>query len=359
VRRPFESVPSGRTSAEGTSGRRMSDVFDLLDDEQRAELRRRSQPAWTGPMLATLSHEPFSDPGWVYERKLDGVRCLVFRRGSRVRLLSRNRKDMNDTWPELVEALGQQGCRDFVADGEIVAFEGRRTSFARLQGRLGVTDPAEPRASGIAAYLYLFDLLHLEGHDLAKLPLRDRKRLLRRALHFEGRLRFTPHRLERGEAYLEEACGKGWEGLIAKRAEAPYRHGRSRDWLKLKCVSRQELVIGGYTDPKGSRIGFGALLAGYYEKGRLRYAGKVGTGYDDATLRSLGARLAKLERDACPFDRRPREQGVHWVRPELVGEFGFTEWTSDGRLRHPRFIGLRRDKPAKDVRRERPRPAPA
>jgi len=336
----------------------MSDPFDGLSEEEREKLRERSQPKWTEPMRATLTHEPFSDPDWIYERKLDGVRCLVFRKGERVRLLSRNRKRMNDTYPELVEAAEKEPCRDFVADGEVVAFEKGRTSFARLQGRIGLTDPDEARRSGIAVTLYLFDLLHLEGHDTSKLLLRARKQLLKRALSFEGHLRFTPHRRAKGEAYLEEACRKGWEGLIAKRADAPYRHSRSRDWLKLKCGNRQELVIGGFTDPQGSRVGFGALLVGYYEKGELRYAGKVGTGYDDALLESLSKRLARLERETCPFATPPKEKGAHWVSPKLVGEVGFSEWTGDGKLRHPRFLGLRTDKKARDVVRERPRSAP-
>ena len=171
-------------------------------------------------------------------------------------------------------------------------------------------------------------------------------------------MRFTPHRVGRGEAYLAEACAKGWEGLIAKRASSRYQHARSRDWLKLKCGNRQELVIGGYTDPKGSRTGFGALLVGYYEGEALRYAGKVGTGYDDALLASLGARLQGMQRDTCPFERPPRETGAHWVSPRLVCEVGFTEWTAGGKLRHPRFLGLRTDKSAKQVKRERPRSAP-
>jgi bifunctional non-homologous end joining protein LigD len=333
--------------------------FDALDDEAREALRRQDAPRWTAPMLATLTHEAFSEPGWLYERKLDGVRCLVFRDGDDLRIMSRNEKRMNDTYPELVEELARQGCRDFVADGEIVAFDGNVTSFARLQQRIGIQDPDAARATGVAVHLYLFDLLHLDGCDLTRLGLRDRKKLLRRALSFEGHVRFTPHRVGEGEAFLEEACDRGWEGLIAKRADGPYRHRRSRDWLKLKCVHRQELVIGGYTDPGGSRIGFGALLVGYYDDGELRYAGKVGTGYDDATLKKLGRRLARLERARSPFATTPREKGAHWVSPELVGEFGFTEWTSDGKLRHPRFVGLRTDKDPKDVVRERPKPAAA
>jgi DNA ligase D-like protein (predicted ligase) len=332
----------------------VSDAFAVLSEASRAKLRRRSQPRWTAPMLATLTDEPFSDPDWIYERKLDGVRCLAFRKGGRVRLVSRNRKSMNAAWPELVADLLREPCRDFVVDGEIVAFEGSRTSFARLQGRIGLRKAEDARKSGVAVYLYLFDVLHLEGRDTTRLPQRDRKVLLKRALAFHGRVRYTPHRNERGEAYLKVACRKGWEGLIAKRAAAAYAHRRSRDWLKLKCVNRQELVIGGYTDPHGSRSGFGALLVGYHEGGALRYAGKVGTGFDEVTLDRLGRRLARLERERSPFARAPREKGVHFVRPELVGEFGFTEWTRDGRLRHPRFLGLRSDKKAADVHRERP-----
>lgn len=309
-------------------------------------------------MLATLSHDPFSDPAWLYERKLDGVRSLAFRRGERLRLLSRNRKEMNDGYPELVEALAKQPCDDFIVDGEIVAFEGRRTSFSRLQQRIGIQDPDEARRSRVAVYLYLFDVLHLESHDVTRLALRQRKRLLKRALCFEGRVRFTPHRTGDGEAYLEEACSKGWEGLIAKRADSIYRHSRSRDWLKFKCGNRQEFVIGGYTDPQGSRQGFGALLVGYYQAGVLRYAGKVGTGYDDRLLETLAGQLRDLERKTCPFAEPPREKGVHWVSPKRVGEVGFSEWTRDGKLRHPRFLGLREDKSPRQVKRERARPAP-
>jgi bifunctional non-homologous end joining protein LigD len=330
----------------------VSDIFDALSAESRARLRRRRRPKRTKAMLATLAHEAFSDPDWIYERKLDGVRCLVFREGGGVRLVSRNAKDMNATWPELVEALGNEPCDDFVADGEIVAFEGRRTSFERLQSRMQIQDPREARETGIAVYLYLFDLLYARGHDTTRVPQRDRKALLKRALSFHGHVRYTRHRNEKGERFLEEACARGGEGLIAKDAEAPYSHRRSRRWLKLKCVSRQELVIGGYTDPEGSRQGFGALMVGYYENGDLRYAGKVGTGYDDETLASLAKRLRKLERKSSPFAEDAREKGAHFVQPRLVGEFGFTEWTADGKLRHPRFVGLRHDKAPEQVRRE-------
>jgi DNA ligase D-like protein (predicted ligase) len=310
-------------------------------------------PEWCPPMLAVLTDDRFSDPDWLYERKLDGERVLVFRDGDRVRLMTRNRHDVTDTWPELAEALGRQLAQEFVADGEVVAFDSTVTSFSRLQGRMQITDPDRARQSGIAVYLYLFDLLHLEGHDLTGLPLRRRKALLKRALRFENPVRYTQHRNKDGEAWFEEACEKGWEGLIAKDATAPYTHGRSRAWLKFKCANGQELVIGGFTEPKGKRPGFGALLLGYYDDGALRYAGKVGTGFDDAFLTSFRETLDDRRRDSSPFADEVDEDAL-WVTPDLVAEIGFTEWTTAGKLRHPRFLGLRRDKPADQVTREVP-----
>ena len=298
-------------------------------------------------MKTVLSDEPFSDPGWIFERKLDGVRCLAHRTGARVRLLSRTDREMSAAYPELTAALERQASEDFVVDGEIVALDGRGiTSFSRLQRR---------GRERVAVYLYAFDLLRHDGRDLRDLPLRERKAALRSALDFADPLRFTPHRNEHGEKLYEDACARGLEGIIAKRADSPYRSTRSRDWLKLKCHAEQELVIGGFTAPQGSRTDFGALLVGYWEDGSLAYAGKVGTDFDRATLADLGARLRELDRDESPFavvDPVPRR--TRWVEPRLVGQIGFTEWTRDGRLRHPRYLGLRDDKPAADVVRERP-----
>ncbi len=199
-------------------------------------------------------------------------------------------------------------------------------------------------------------MLWADGRDVRQLPLRQRKQLLRGLLTFDGPLRFTEHRDTDGEAYYREACANGWEGVIAKRADSPYRAGRTRDWLKFKCESGQEFVIGGFTDPQRSRIGFGALLLGYYDSdGKLAYAGKVGTGFNQRTLESLHATLASLERDQPPFDRgRLPRSGVHWVEPRLVAQVGFSEWTTDGQLRHPRFQGLRDDKDPAEVVRETP-----
>ena len=311
-------------------------------------------------MLAVLTKERFSDPGWLFERKLDGERCLAYRDGSDAGLWSRNRKPLGATYPEVVDALLAQASESFVVDGEVVAFEGSQTSFARLQQRMQLRSAEQARRSGVRVAYYLFDVLEVGGRDATTLPLRARKRLLREAIAYGDPLRYLSHRNGEGERFYAEACRRGWEGLIAKRADAPYRPGeRSRDWLKFKCVNEQEFVIGGYTDPAGKRVGFGALLVGYNDDGgRLRYAGKVGTGYNDALLRDLGARLAALEQELPPFTAGgplPR-RGVHWVRPELVAEVGFTETTRDGKLRHPRFLGLRRDKPAAEVILERPAP---
>ncbi|MQA15191.1 MAG: hypothetical protein GEV09_13775 [Pseudonocardiaceae bacterium] len=180
----------------------------------------------------------------------------------------------------------------------------------------------------------------------------SRKRLLRDAVTFTDPLRYSRHRNTEGEAYHDEACRRGWEGVIAKRSDSRYRSGRSGDWLKFKCVRGQELVVGGFTEPAGSRTGFGALLVGYYSDGVLRYAGKVGTGYDTRTLSELRSRLHGLETGSSPFAERVKERDAHWVRPELVAQVGFTEWTGDGMLRHPRYQGLRTDKAPTDVVRE-------
>ena len=306
-------------------------------------------------MLATLTDDRFDDPDWLYERKLDGVRAIAARDEGSTTLWSRNQKPMDATYPELVTELDQRGPNRFVADGEIVAFDGNTTSFSKLQGRIQLRTEADIARAAIPVYLYLFDLLVLNDEDLTGQPLRERKRRLRAAFDFGGALRLSTHRNAHGTEYFRHACEHGWEGLIAKRADAPYRSGRSADWLKFKCVREQELVIGGFTDPKGSRHGFGALLLGYYDGARLRYAGKVGTGYNERTLADLRARLDGLTEPRSPFATPVRESGTHWVRPELVAQIGFSEWTRDGLLRHPRFVGLRTDKAPHEVIREEAR----
>jgi bifunctional non-homologous end joining protein LigD len=314
------------------------------------------QPGWVDPELATLTQDRFSDPGWIFERKLDGERCLAFRSAGKVRLMTRNQKEDTSTYPEITQALAAQQADDFILDGEIVAFDGSQTRFARLQQRLGVRQPGPELLAEVPVWFYIFDVLWADGRDVRPRPLRERKGILQDLLTFAGPLCFTEHIDTDGETYFRQACASGWEGVIAKRADAPYRAGRSRDWLKFKCESGQEFVIGGFTDPRGTRTGFGALLLGYYDPGhQLVYAGKVGTGFTRRTLDSLHARLSELEQDHPPFDRGklPRS-GVHWVQPRLVAEVGFSEWTTSGELRHPRFQGLRDDKDPAEVIREMP-----
>jgi bifunctional non-homologous end joining protein LigD len=310
------------------------------------------------PALATLSHERFWAEGWVYERKLDGQRCLAVRTAAGTRLYSRSGRDVTVAFPEIAEALQAQASSDFVVDGEVVAFEGARTSFARLQPRIHVSSADKARRSGVAVHFYVFDVLRVDGVDVRDEPLLDRKRRLRGLIDFDGAVvRYTPHRVHGGEDYFAEACRKGWEGLIAKRADAPYAAGRTDRWLKFKCEAGQELVVVGWTDPEGSRVALGALLLAYYRGEDLVYAGKVGTGFNRQVLRDLHARLRRIERDAPPCTKGGPTGarvagGVHWAEPELVAEVAFTEWTAAGQLRHPRYLGLRTDKSARDVVRE-------
>jgi DNA ligase D-like protein (predicted ligase) len=306
------------------------------------------------PALATLSHERFWEPGWVYERKLDGQRCLAVRTSSGTRLYSRSGRDVTVAFPEIAEALEQQASTDFVIDGEVVAFEGSRTSFERLQPRIHVASAEKARRSGVPVYFYVFDVLRVDGEDVRREPMLDRKRRLRELLTFEGPIRYTPHRRKGGEEYFAEACRKGWEGLIAKRADAAYATGRTDRWLKFKCEAGQELVVVGWTDPEGSRVALGALLLAYHDGDDLVYAGKVGTGFSQAVLRDLHGRLSRIERDSTPCSRGSSipKKAVHWAEPRLVAQVAFTEWTRDGQLRHPRYLGLRTDKKAADVVRE-------
>ena len=305
-------------------------------------------------MLATLTDRRDFGEDWLLERKLDGERCVARKHGGEVQLESRTGKDLTGTYPEVSAAVGAQRDRDLLLDGEVVAYDGEQTSFSRLQQRLGVTKPSPEQVAAYPVVYCVFDLLKVDGEDLRGRALLERRARLARAIRPAAALQLTQAWREDSQRRFAEACRSGWEGLIAKRADAPYVPGRSKDWLKLKCVWEQEFVIGGYTDPTGSRKDFGALLVGYYDDGQLKYAGKVGTGYTAATLRDLGARLRELDSPESPFvDARPIPRGPHWTRPELVAQIGFAEWTNDGRLRQPRFLGLRDDKRPADVVRER------
>jgi DNA ligase D-like protein (predicted ligase) len=306
-------------------------------------------------MLATLTERRAFGDDFLLERKFDGERCVARKDGGDVSLESRTGNDLTRTYPEVGAAVATQQPRGLLLDGELVAYDGDQTSFGRLQQRLGVRTPSAELVAGYPVVYCVFDLLELDGMDLTERPLVERRARLVEAIRPQTALQLSEAWRGDSEQRFSAACRSGWEGLIAKRADAPYSRGRSKDWLKLKCAKGQEFVIGGYTDPAGSRTDFGALLVGYYENGSLVYAGKVGTGYSNTTLRTLGARLRALETPTSPFaDVRRTPRGAHWTRPELVAQVGFAEWTSDGLLRQPRFLGLRDDKPAAEVVREEP-----
>lgn len=326
----------------------------VLPKDVRARLKKTAYPIWVPPMLAVLSKEVFSRPDWVYEAKLDGQRSLLFKKGKSVRLMTRNQKDRTSHYPDLVDAIQTSGMPDLVADGEIVAFDGDKTSFSRLQDRMQNSRPTSSDVQRFGVYYYLFDIVWLGGYDLSPLPLIERKEILQKAFEFADPLRFSEHLKEDGEAAFAAACEKGWEGLMAKRAGAPYTFGRSKEWLKFKCVNEQEFVVVGWSDPQGARSGLGALLVAYNENGGLRFGGKVGTGYNEKELARLHGLLRPLEIDAPPVVETkglPRK-GIHWVTPRLVAQVGFSEWTDDGKLRHPRYLGLRDDKAPDQVVRE-------
>jgi bifunctional non-homologous end joining protein LigD len=283
-----------------------------------------SLPEWIEPMAATLTYERFTGPEWLFERKLDGIRLLAFKQGHEVRLFSRNRLPQHV--PAVAAAIAALPPRDAIIDGELTWSE-----------------------AGVA--YHVFDVIWLDGQDLGQRPLRERQALLRSLPLGPPLERVLP--LDDPEPW-ERARREGWEGVIAKRRDSVYEQKRSRQWLKMKCEASQELVIGGFTEPQGGRVGLGALLVGYFEGVDCVFAGKVGTGFDTALLLSLRARLEALEIADTPFSKGsglPR-QNVHWVAPELVVQVGFHEWTTHGKLRHPRLIGLRSDKAARDVRRE-------
>jgi bifunctional non-homologous end joining protein LigD len=310
-------------------------------------------PKFVPPQLATLVTDAPVGDEWLHEMKFDGYRILARLDRGAVRLLSRNGKDWTDHFPAVARAVERLPAKEALLDGEVaVLLPDGTTSFQALQNLLS------GGASGHLVYM-VFDLLHLDGRDLTGARLEDRKSALR-ALIAAARpaaepARYSDHVIGAGPEFFERACRLGLEGVVAKRRDAPYKSARTPDWRKVKCVKRQEVVIGGYTDPEGSRVGIGALLVGVHEGGQLVYAGKVGTGFSDKILRSLKQRLEGLEQKASPFTDPPTGVGrPHWVKPQLVAEVAFSQWTDDGRMRHPSFQGLRDDKAASEVVREKP-----
>lgn len=290
-------------------------------------------------MLATLSKELVTGPEWIYEEKYDGIRAVAYRDDERVRLLSRTGQDLTPGFAAIVDALRDLPDPDFVLDGELVVFDPSGVSRFQLLQRRGIDTRTR------TVYV-IFDCLRSQGRDQVRRPLEERRvRLLELVPKRVGPL-MPSRRLPRdGEKALAIAREKGWEGIIAKIASSPYEPGiRSRAWVKVKVRGESEFVIGGYTPPQGSRAELGALLVGLYDRGRLRYTGKVGTGYTQETLRDLGAKLKLLRTDESPFDPPPPIRDAVWVRPRLVAQIAYAEWTAAGKLRQPAFLGLRSDK---------------
>ena len=311
------------------------------------------------PMKARLAEKPSADGGWSYELKFDGIRLIAVKTGKKVSLLSRNKNELAGRFPEIVEAIGNLPARECVIDGEVVALDAEgRSSFQLLQAR-----DMEGRKSPV--YFYVFDLLQLDGKSLITLPLKARKDVLEKLCADAGDpIRYSAEIGDDARALLEEVKRRGLEGIVAKQRSSVYEPGRrSGAWIKLKCVNEQEFVIGGYTPPEGSRKYFGAILVGYYKENRLMFAGKVGTGFTANSLSMLHKKFRAEERDDCPFEDLPSKQNgkwvqaitpsmmrkLHWVNPVFACEIKFAEWTRDGKLRAPVFLGLRDDKKPKEV----------
>ncbi len=369
-----ESVASGRSMEEIAAAKDNVWKSDRAE-KKRAERRGGKKAARTGrrvrvsglvgafkaevpespfPELATLVKEAPTGDEWLHEVKLDGYRILAVGERGRVRLLTRRGNDWSDRFTTIVEGVGALGRVPLVLDGEVVVLDERgRSSFQALQNALkGVRKRA-------TLMYFVFDVLHYDGYDVTRVPLLERKRLLREIVEGVGAgspLRYSEHIQGHGGQVLAQACQHSLEGIISKRAKSLYVPKRTKDWVKVKCGNRQEFVIGGYTEPAGSREHFGALLLGTFDaKGDLIYCGKVGTGFDGRLLSSLMKRMRGHEVDVAAFKNPPRgyeAKGVHWLRPALVGEVQFTEWTEEGILRHPSFQGLREDKDPREVVRE-------
>jgi bifunctional non-homologous end joining protein LigD len=308
------------------------------------------------PMLATLVDAPFDDPGWLFEVKWDGFRAIAsIDAEGVVSLTSRNGLDLLRRFKELASIGAAFRSLPVIVDGEICALDAEgRSSFQALQ-QIDIV----PRGKSRAPLTFIaFDLLYADGRDLRALPLEERKAKLEKLIVPDHDVMYSKHIIGRGKEFFELAQRESLEGIIAKRRDSPYRMARSRDWFKMKAKHEEEFVIGGWTEPKGSRAEFGALLLGYYEKGELIFAGQAGSGFNQKLLREIGAELRKRERKTSPFAEVPKmKPAPHFVKPDLVAQIAFAEWTDEGLLRQPVFLGLRPDKAADEVTRERAQPS--
>ncbi len=354
-----ESVKSGKTLADLASDPRAPHWNSSRPAAARARVapegKLEALPAVSSPMLATAVDEPFDDKDWLFELKWDGYRALVqIDRDGLVAIVSRNGNDFTKKFPELAQLADAFKERPLLIDGEIVVLDAAgRPSFSALQERLDRFGRSSPQLNPVT--FVAFDILYGNGRDLRDEPLETRKSILESMLTGRGPAMFSKHVLRDGKGLFELAQSSGLEGIVAKRRASTYQTRRSRDWLKIKAEQRQEFAVGGWTEARGSRKHFGALLIGVYEDDEFVYAGSVGTGFDAKKLAAIAAKLQPLERKTSPFATPPKtDTKAHWVTPTLVAEVSFREWTRDGLLRHPVFVALRVDKPANEIVRERP-----
>jgi bifunctional non-homologous end joining protein LigD len=315
--------------------------------------RKAPMPEFVPPQLATLEEKPPSGDEWLHELKFDGYRMLCHLNPGGVRFWSRNKKDWTHKFPHLGKAIKEFPARVAILDGEVVAVDAKgRASFQKLQ---------QAMKTGDAGFIFhVFDLIYLDGFNLTRTPLRLRKSLLEslfESVQAKSPLRYSDHVQGDGAKFFKQACSYGIEGIVSKLADSAYESTRTRTWVKVKCIKRQEFVIAGFTLSDKDFPGFGALILGVYDKGKLIYAGRAGTGFTIKQRLELRKKLDQMVRPTSPFAEKPKDPRLKravWVTPKLVGEVAFTEWTDDGSVRHPSFQGLREDKKALDVVREEP-----
>jgi bifunctional non-homologous end joining protein LigD len=324
-----------------------------IDPKKMSGARKAPMPEFLLPQLATLVEKPPSGDAWLHELKFDGYRMLCFLNRGKAKFLSRNGKDWTEKFPNVAAALKTFPVTTAILDGEIVIQDkGGRSSFQALQQSM------KTRSS--AFVFQIFDLVYLDGCNITRTPLRERKAVLEALLTQgkpKGPLRYSDHVEGNGLQFFKQACEYGIEGIVSKLADSPYESTRNKNWLKTKCIKRQEFVIAGYTPSKKAFPGFGSLVLGVYDKGKLIYSGRVGTGFSIKQRLEIQKKLDDISQPSMPFAVKPKDPGLretHWAKPKLVAEVEFTEWTADGSIRHPSFQGLREDKKPTEIVREEP-----
>jgi bifunctional non-homologous end joining protein LigD len=342
------SVKSGNTPGPPRHGKTAAkQLSNLASGAQRlTNAKKAPLPDSLSPGLAQLSDRPFSSKDWLFEIKWDGMRSLVWIEDGKTKLVSRSGRNVTAEFPEFRDLAKQVRVPQAVLDGEIVVLDkDGRSNFQRIQSRFGVANPPVELQETSPATLYLFDILYCDGYDVRRAPLLERKELLSRILTTSESVRVSEHQVESGEELFQAAVSNGLEGIVAKRVDSPYPTGRTSNWLKFKTTKEIEAVVGGWTDPQGSRQYFGSLLVGLYKDKTLQFIGGVGTGFPNKLEKDIYQKLNSIASDKCPFVPQPRtREKSHWVAPELVARVGFAEWTSDQHLRQPRFLGLQSDR---------------